>query len=433
MSAPAWLLALPVDGGPVLWGAYLLSAALFLYLLLRRPTRVWLVTAGSALAGGALAGLIATFVVQDWLDLFNSPMALDVRGWIVVACASVALALVNLWRSRWWRKAVAVLAIAVFAATAAHGVSATYGIVKNLGDLLDVPVEEPLDLSALAPHSTNPPGPLYASWHAPADMPDEGIEGSVRIPATASDFPARDAIVYLPPAAQLPDAPALPVVVFLSGQPGAPDVSDIGASLDRFAAEHDGLAPIVVSVDQLAGDGDNNPLCIDGYQGDAMTYVNVDVPAYISQTFNVLSGPENWAISGFSNGGGCSIRFAAQYPGIWGNVIDISGELGPDLGSPEETIDVGFGGDADAYEAAQPLELLAQGTFPDTMAIFADGTDDEPYLTASRILSAAAADAGMDAHLFISPGTGHDADTIQYGFDHAFPLLYPRWGLAAPP
>jgi enterochelin esterase-like enzyme len=434
----SWLLSIRIVDGPFLWGTYAVAVAVFAYLLLRRPTRRWIVTAASALAGGILIALIATFVVQDWLNVFNSPMAPAARLWIVAAGASVALAIVNLWRSRWWRKVVAVFGIGLFAWTTTLGISADFGVLKNLGDLLDISIEQPLDVAALAPHRANPAGSLYESWVPPASMPATSIHRSVDIPASDPSFTPRHALVYLPPAAQLADAPALPVIVFLSGQPGAPDVADIGASLDRFAAAHSGLAPIVVSVDHLGGSSGNNPLCVDGYQGDAQTYVNADVPAFIARTFNVLPDRSSWTIGGFSNGGECAIKSGAQFPEVWGNIIDISGELEPDLGSDAETLEIGFGDSQADYDAAKPLRVLAAGAadpavaalYAETVAVFADGSEDEPYLTASRTLHAAALAAGMDAHLFISPGTGHESATIEYGFDHAFALLYPRWGLA---
>ncbi|GAA2235239.1 esterase family protein [Herbiconiux moechotypicola] len=431
------ILEIRIVDGPFLWGTYALAAAVFLFLLLRRPTRRWVVTAASALVGGTLAALLATFVVQDVLNVFNSPMTITARAWIVLAGASVALAVVNLWRSRWWRKLVAVWAIALFAWTATLGISADFGILKNLGDLLDVSTEKPLDLASLAPHSVNPEGPLADSWQAPVDMPTTSIHGTVTIPASDPSFTPRDAVVYLPPAAQLPDAPALPVVVFLSGQPGAPDVADIGTVLDGYAAAHDGLAPIVVSIDHLGGSSANNPLCVDGYQGDAFRYVNTDAPAFIADTFNVLPGREYWTIAGFSNGGECAIASGAANPERWGSIIDISGELEPDLGTDEETLDIGFGGDQAAYDAAKPLNLLRAGAadpataalYAETTAVFADGSDDEPYLTATRTLFAAATEAGMRTHLVISPGTGHESATIEYGFERAFAVLYPEWGL----
>jgi enterochelin esterase-like enzyme len=431
------LLAIRIVDGPFLWGTYALAIVVFAYLLLRTPSRRWLVTAASALVAGSIAALLVTFVVQDALNLFNSPMTTTARLWIVLAGASVALALVNLRRSRWWRKVVAVWAVGLFAWTATLGISADFGILKNVGDLLDISIERPLDLAQLAPHSQNPPGPLADSWVAPAAMPGTSAHGSVSIPASDPSFRPRDAVVYLPPAARLPDAPALPVVVFLSGQPGAPDVADIGTVLDEFAAAHEGLAPIVVSIDQLGGSSGNNPLCVDGYQGDALTYVNVDAPAFIASTFNVLTAREAWTIAGFSNGGECAMASGAAFPEVWGNIIDIAGELEPDLGGRAKTLSVGFGGDQAAYDAAKPLNILAAGAadpvsaalYADTVAVFADGSDDEPYLTATRTLAAAARAAGMQSHLAISPGTGHESATIEYGFRHAFELLYPRWGL----
>ncbi|MFB2585315.1 alpha/beta hydrolase [Herbiconiux liukaitaii] len=438
MDGWTWLLSLRIVDGPLLWGTYLLAAAVFVLLLVRTPSRRWLVTSASALVGGALAALLVTIVVQDVLNLFNSPMAIMARLWIVLAGASVGLAFINLRHSRWWRKVVAVGAIGLFAWTATLGISADFGILKNLGDLLDISIEQPLDTAQLAPASTNPPGPLYESWQPPASMPATSTHGSVSIPASDPSFTPRDAIVYLPPAARLPDAPALPVVVFLSGQPGAPDVADIGSVLDGFAARHGGLAPIVVSVDHLGGSGTNNPLCVDGYQGDALSYVNRDVPAFIAETFNVLPSRTDWTIAGFSNGGECSIASAAAFPEIWGNVIDISGEIEPDLGGDERTLEVGFGGDQAAFDAAKPLTILAEGAsdpataelYRDTVAVFADGSDDEPYLGYTRTLHAAALEAGLQAHLVVSPGTGHEAATIEYAFTRAFELLYPRWGLA---
>jgi enterochelin esterase-like enzyme len=437
MSDAHWLLSIRIVDGPFLWGTYALAIVVFIALLARRPTRRWVATAAIALASGILLALLTTFVVQDLLNVFNSPMTLTARAWIAAAGASVTLAIANLWRSRWWRKLVALVGIALFAFAATLGVSADFGVLKNLGDLLDISIEQPLDVAALAPHSTNPPGPLAASWVPPAGMPASSIHRSVRIPASDPSFAPRDAVVYLPPAAQLADAPALPVVVFLSGQPGAPDVADIGASLDRFAADNDGLAPIVVAVDHLGGSSSNNPLCVDGYQGDAQTYVNTDVPAFIARTFNVLPDRVYWTLAGFSNGGECAIKSVAQFPSVWGNAIDISGELEPDLGTDADTLTEGFGGSQVDYDEAKPLTVLERGAadpvdsalYADTVAIFADGSDDEPYLTASRTLAAAAGAAGMQSHLFVSPGTGHDSATIEYGFDRAFAVLYPRWGL----
>ena len=96
-------------------------------------------------------------------------------------------------------------------------------------------------------------------------MPKSGTIGTAVIPATVSHFVARDAVVYLPPAALVKNAPALPVMIFLGGQPGSPqsvvEAGQMPEILNAFAAAHHGLAPIVVIPDQL-GASANNPMCL---------------------------------------------------------------------------------------------------------------------------------------------------------------------------
>lgn len=80
---------------------------------------------------------------------------------------------------------------------------------------------------------------LGRTWRAPADLPSKGRLGSVSIPGTASRFDARDALVYLPPAALAADPPPLPLDVVLSGQgPGAApeNLVDAGRMVETLAA-----------------------------------------------------------------------------------------------------------------------------------------------------------------------------------------------------
>ncbi|GGI37700.1 esterase [Cnuibacter physcomitrellae] len=428
----ARVLDIRIVDGPVLVGVYVVAVAFLLAIVVRRPAKRWLLPVGIAFGAGAVLGVLVTLLVQNVLDVFNTPMSVETRIWIAAVFAGIAAAVTSAVVSRGWRRVVSIIAVPVFALTTAVGINADFGIDKTLGDFLDIETLPALDLSALPPHSTNPAGPLVDSWDPPADMPEDALVGTVEIPTPASDFDARDAVVYLPPAAQVAGAPALPVVVYMSGQPGSPAVDDVGQVLDEFTEETGGLAPIVVAVDQLGGDGSNNPLCIDGYQGNAATYVNDDVVAFIRTTFNVMPGPASWAIAGFSNGGGCAIRFGALHPDVWGSVIDISGELGPSLGSEQETIDEGFGGDADAYEEQLPLTILDSRSYPSSMiAVFTVGQFDGRYVRASKELFEAAKAAGMTAYRFVSSGTGHEAATIQFGFTHAFNVLFPVWGLSS--
>jgi enterochelin esterase-like enzyme len=422
------ILNLNVENGPALYLVYAVAALLVVLLLWRRPfARRRLAIAAAGIAGGLIVGIAVVFVVQDWLDVFNSPLSITSRVWALSAFAAAGLAATNLWRSRVRRKILAAVAVLWFALTAVLGINAGFGLDDTIGDLLGISTASPI---ALPPLIDQPDAvPVSEHWDPPADLP-RSATGSIRVPATESGFPARDAMVWLPPAARVPNPPRLPVVVMMMGQPGSPDVGLIGQVLGDLAAQNHGLAPIVVSVDQLGGSAYNNPLCIDGYQGNARTYLSVDVPDFIRSHFNVLEEPRYWTVAGFSNGGICALTLGALHPELFGNIVDVSGELQPDLGSVDATVEVGFGGDQTAYEAAKPVNLLRAGSFPDSVALFASGSEDEPYLSASRTLEAAAAKAGMTTDLFVSQGTGHGGATLRYGLDRAFEVLYPRLGLS---
>jgi hypothetical protein len=70
-------------------------------------------------------------------------------------------------------------------------------------------------------------------------------------------------MIYLPPAALSDRPPALPVMELLAGQPGSPsrliDAGNIAATMNAYAAKHDGLAPIVLVPDQN-GEATHNSL-----------------------------------------------------------------------------------------------------------------------------------------------------------------------------
>ncbi|MDQ1598122.1 MAG: hypothetical protein QOI70_1546, partial [Microbacteriaceae bacterium] len=257
--------------------------------------------------------------------------------------------------------------------------------------------------------------------------------GSVTIPAPVSHFSARKAIVYLPPAALVKNAPRLPVLEMLSGQPGSPSdlvtSGQIATILNGFAKRHAGLAPIVVIPDQL-GAAKSNPMCVDSPLGNSASYLTIDVPNWIRGHLHVLTDRTDWAIGGFSQGGTCSIQLGAGHPNLFGSILDISGQLAPDRGSTASTVSTAFGGSAVAYVAATPVAILAaRAPFSNTLGLFYVGQNDSRYRPAAVTISAAARAAGMNVHLFKSPGTAHDWHTVQFAIRHAMLLLYSRWGL----
>nr|WP_241732116.1 alpha/beta hydrolase-fold protein [Galbitalea soli] len=264
-------------------------------------------------------------------------------------------------------------------------------------------------------------------------MPRSGRVSVVDIPGTVSHFHARPALVYLPPAALTAAPPPLPVLIALSGQPGQPSsvfrAGHLDALMNAYAATHHGLAPIVVAPDQL-GSPYVNPMCVDGRLGNSRSYLTIDVPRWIRAHLSVLSGRRAWAIGGFSQGGTCSVQLAAGDPALFGSFVDVAGELVPSLGTVTKTIDGGFSRNAAAYRAATPRGLmLARAPYADTVAFFTVGQTDTLYTHRDRIVARIARSVGMHVTFLVSPGTGHDWSTVDYGFVHALPVLTARMGL----
>ncbi|MFB2554133.1 alpha/beta hydrolase-fold protein [Herbiconiux liangxiaofengii] len=434
------LLELPIIDGPLIWIVWGLAAAAFVYLLARPPRIRWVLTAVIALLVGAGIALVVLVVVGA-LNVFGVPLTVQTKAWVVATFAAIALALVNLRRSRWWRKTVAVLGVVLFALAGTLGINAYFGLNPTVAALLGITVEHPIDLnkptSTPSPTGTGVPdaaGPLYETWTPPADMPATGKQGTQVIPATASGFSSRPAGIYLPPAAQVADPPDLPLVILMMGQPGNPDTQYIATVLDEYAAAHQGLAPIVIVADQL-GDPDRDPVCADtAALGNAETFITQDVVSWARANLRILQDPAHWTIAGYSNGGGCAFKYGAKYPELFGNVLDISGEEYPGSEQPSSVVQNLFGGDAAAFEAQKPESILTSRAhaYSDTVAIFTVGENDPTFIPEAEGASKAAAAAGWKTTYFVVPGAGHVQDALRGGFEKGFEVLYPRLGLAPP-
>jgi hypothetical protein len=129
------LLALDVTGAPVVYGAAAVAAAFALYLLIRRPTPRWIAT---ALIGMLVGAVVATgaLLAADALTTFGEVIPRIADVWVIAAFAAVALAVVNLWSSRWWRKVIAAVGIVVFLLAGAIGVNACLGLYATVGAML---------------------------------------------------------------------------------------------------------------------------------------------------------------------------------------------------------------------------------------------------------------------------------------------------------
>ncbi|MEO6533252.1 MAG: alpha/beta hydrolase-fold protein [Pseudolysinimonas sp.] len=401
-----------------------------------------LIIAASALAG-SLVGWASCWLLSDQWDLFDVSLTPVSRAWVAVAFAGVGVAVTGAALSGWRARIVATAAVVASLMAGAIGVNADFGQYTTVGSLSDHQVAPPLPASLLALQAHAAPDRLghAAASATPSSRPQNGsgssvahgVVGSVVIPATVSHFAARPAYIYLPPAALRAHPVPLPVIVMLSGQPGSPGTvissGNIAAIFDSFARSHGGVAPIVVVADQLSAP-QNNPMCVDGALGASESYLTVDVPNWIRSHLTVRTAAKDWAIAGFSQGGTCAIQLGSAHPGLFSDIIDVSGQLAPKNGGLHQTIALGFGGDANLYRASLPQTVLARrAPYLDSVAVFGVGQLDTRYGPVSVVMSASAGRAGIQTTRVVSPGTGHDWHTVQWVLKNELTPIYRHMGL----
>jgi enterochelin esterase-like enzyme len=397
------------------------------------PLRWWTRRVPAALGGAAvvvaLLLLAGRAVLREWLPW---PVGACAAG----AAAAVALAVVGARGGARPGRVVAAATVVVLAA--ACGVNAYYGEFPTPRTALGLGYPDQTDLTAVPPKAQRlvaaADGPLERVWSPPAGMPGAGQVSEVTIPAPVSGFAARTGWVYLPPAYLSGVRAQLPVLVLLPGQPGDPrdwlDGGRLAERMDRYAAAHEGLAPVVVLPDDL-GSEFANPLCLDSRLGNAASYLAVDVPAWIRRTLQVDPDPAQWAIGGLSNGGTCALQMALTAPQTYPTFLDIAGQDEPSLGTRADTVHAAFGpGPAAeaAFRAVNPLDLLRTRRYLQTTGRLVAGADDTEFRPQAERVAAALRAAGVPSTLTVLPGA-HTWDVWGPGLESQLPWLGARLGL----
>ncbi len=291
---------------------------------------------------------------------------------------------------KWWVPITVLAAGAVVLAVAVQ-INLVFYAYPTVGTALGLPDPDRIDFAEVPP-PTDPVvtgRPLEDAWapQAPTNLPASGRYTTVAIPGATSGFAARDAVVYLPPAYFANPRPLLPVLVMLAGQPGSPEDwlngGKLAMTMDAFAREHHGLAPVVVVPDgtgsQLA-----NPLCLDSQLGKVASYLAVDVPTWIK---DAPAGRPRSAVLG---GRRIVLRrnvFAAVGDQPSRGVPDVPRPVrsgGADARRPPTDRRQAFGGDEAAFVAVNPLDLMKSRRYPDTAGIIVVGTRDDAIGAAPR-------------------------------------------------
>lgn len=458
-----YLDSLRLIDGPVVWLAWAAGAAGLAYLLWhtglrhsvfrntafretgpRRLASAALVAAAVTLLAAALVAAGHWFLIYV-ITVFPAELPGENLAWSLAAVAAVLLWLLRLFglwgrgrsHPRRWRSSAATTAalLAVLALSAVQ-INIYFGLNHTVGDLTGTAVARIQPLGAGLTRTVGGPAATgLAQWRAPAKLPDGVIRKAV-IPGTVSGFQSRDAYVYLPPAYQSSPRPALPVLVLFSGQPGSPADWLTGGALrsrlDGFAAQHAGVAPVVVVVDPN-GSPSGNTLCLDSRIAQVDTFLARDVPDWINRTLDVDPDPGQWAAGGFSFGGTCAVQMATRHPDIYSAALAFSSEDEPALAKERaKTIEASFGADgADvaAFDRLTPLRVMAENRFGGQSMYFAAGDHDPEFISHMEVLSEAAHRAGFTVETRRIANAGHSWDTASNGLPGGLDFLARRWGI----
>ncbi|MGW4243015.1 alpha/beta hydrolase [Nocardia sp. NPDC004722] len=361
---------------------------------------------------GLAAALAVHIVVEHWWRPFPDAIPPPVYLWFGFAVWAVGLLPIRITHSRGWAtKALSLCAAIATVLASAIQVNLVFAAYPTVEDVLGLGGGNRISLTSVPAGQAEPVTgwPLDSVWRPPAGLPKKGRVLRAAVPGAVSQFAARSAEIYLPPAYFATPRPLLPVLVLLAGQPGSPidwfNGGRLTQTMDAFAAAHGGLTPVIVVAD-ATGSPWYNPLCLDSKLGNVATYLAVDLPAWITKRLQVDPDPRRWAIAGNSYGGTCALQLATNYPTVYPTFLGLSGDPEPTLGSRHQTAQAAFGSDIAAFERVNPLNLLRTHRYPDSAGVLIAGTEDRAGRSAQVTIATAASAAGMRIRLRELPG-GH--------------------------
>lgn len=375
-----------------------------------------------------IVGLVIAWLLSDVFVVFGVELGPRVIAWAGCGCAIVGFAVSHVMLHRGVLRAVAVILVVCAVFSTATGIDQAYGEYATIGSLFSQDSYREADLTGMAKRSDLI---SVTQWRQEAadgsirDIPAHGEVSKVNIPATTSHFEARQALVYLPPAALITakHKPALPVILMMSGQPGSPGrvfaAGGIQTMMDDYAQHHGGLAPIVIAADQL-GDDSHNTLCVDSpVYGKALTYLTKDVVDWVKTNLPAARQAQDWAIAGFSQGATCSLQIGANHPNLFGTIIPTGSELKPTNGSESSMISRFFHGDRTAYEKQIPINAIRNHAPSNQTLVIGAGERDRESVRNVELIAPVAQQEGMHVTAVESLGNAHDwhavRDTLRYG------------------
>jgi S-formylglutathione hydrolase FrmB len=328
-------------------------AVVLAVVLARRPRRwlqLWIPVA--ALVGAVVAYSANRYMASQ--GMLTKPIPVLLWIWLFLTGAAAVLAVAGWPRARWPLRGASVLSVPLCLLCVAVALNMWVGYFPTVqlawNQLTAGPLPDEMDPAAVDNRRQR------------HDTSGHGAVVGVDIPSRASGFRHRRELVYLPPAWFATTPPvALPVVVMIGAAFNTPQdwlrAGNAVATADSFAKDHAGYAPVLVFVD-VAGTFNNDTECVNGPRGNAADHVVKDVVPFTVSRFGVRPPGLGWGVVGFSMGGTCAVDLAVMHPEVFTAFVDIGGDIGPSVGSVEQTTARLFGGDAHAWETFDPRAAM---------------------------------------------------------------------------
>ncbi|RAV31969.1 alpha/beta hydrolase [Corynebacterium heidelbergense] len=351
-----------------------------------------------------------------------SPLPWILWVWCGIAAAAAVAAAVGWTYGQHWQQISAVACVLLSMLAAAHILNQWTGYIGTARQAYETAVDAAL------------PGevPLSALDDMRRDPPRSGVLVRVNAPSVASGMKHRPEVVYLPPAWFTgPHPPRLPVLVLIGGAFNTPAdwvrSGHADAVADRYAAAHDGYAPVLVLAD-VSGSMGTDTECVDGPRGNSATYATQDLQRYIQSTFGTATAPAGWGIAGWSMGGTCAITLTTAHPEVYSTFLDIAGDVAPNAGNDQDTLARLFAGDVaarDRYDPATAMRTHSPQDYAGVSGRFVEGkpvggTEGLAELTKEQ---AQRSQAPGEALCPQARAAGIDCDVVTTDLPH-------QWGLA---
>ena len=176
----------------------------------------------AAVLAGA-AGMLVAWLVSDVFMVFGVSLGWPVIFTIAGGIAGVGFVIAAAVTMRGARRVLAIVLVPLVLLSTALGVDLIYGEYQTIGTLVGY-----TPYASLGSIEVHKAAMSVSDWRSKAQkgslpsMPSQGKVLTVDIPNAKSNFTARKAMIYLPPAALSDRPPALPVMELLAGQPGSP-------------------------------------------------------------------------------------------------------------------------------------------------------------------------------------------------------------------